>query len=440
MTHFYLLLTALLLGPGLLPATQAQSLGRAGSPNDITTPCTAGTVLMGGGPDVDAAFTWMISRSGGGDFVVIRATGTAAYNSYIYGLGPANSVETFLVNSVALANDPALVAAVRRAEAVFFAGGDQNDYISNYRGTALGAALDYLANVKHAPIGGTSAGLAIQGYIYYDGITNVTSPNALANPYVSGTGLHYGDFLHNPFLQNTICESHFNTRGGTTANGITGRQGRLVSFLARMITDAGLRDVKAVACDERTALCVDDNGLAMVVGLGRAYFLRQWCAGPETCLNGQPLTFRSGVRTYVLPGPGTYTAPPTPARALPLATWTGGSGGSYEYWTVSAGVLTLGQPTGTPAVCALAAAPASEAPLLSVFPNPASGQLTVVFGQPLPGARLLLHDALGRLVRQQPAAPGPQTVLDLTGLAPGLYGLEVRSANGRARQLVRVGE
>jgi cyanophycinase-like exopeptidase len=166
---------------------------------------------MGGGTDVDAAFKWMINRSGGGDFVVIRATGTNAYNSYIYGLGGANSVETFLINTVAQANDATLVQTIMKAEAVFFAGGNQNDYISNYKGTALGTALDYLANTKHTPIGGTSAGMAIQGYIYYDGITNVNSSDVLPNPYASGTGIHYNDFLHNPFLQNTICDTHFVT-------------------------------------------------------------------------------------------------------------------------------------------------------------------------------------------------------------------------------------
>ena len=36
-----------------------------------------GLVLMGGGTDVDAAFQWMCQRAGGGDFVVIRTTGTA---------------------------------------------------------------------------------------------------------------------------------------------------------------------------------------------------------------------------------------------------------------------------------------------------------------------------------------------------------------------------
>lgn len=269
---------------------QAQSLGRVGSSTDTVTACTIGTVLMGGGSDVDAAFTWIITKSGGGDFVVIRATGTNAYNSYIYGLGPAHSVETFLVNSITLANDSAIVQAVRKAEAIFFAGGNQNDYITYYKGTVLGTALNYLANVKHAPIGGTSAGMAIQGNVYYDGVTNVLSQDVLINPYASGTGIHYNDFLHNPFLQKTICDTHFNTKGGTTPNGITGRQGRLISFLARMITDSSMSDVKGIACDEKTAVCIDENGISMVVGLGKAYFLRQWCAAPETCLLGIQLT------------------------------------------------------------------------------------------------------------------------------------------------------
>jgi len=41
--------------------SNAQSLGRVGSATDVTTTCTAGTVLMGGGTDVDAAFKWMIN-------------------------------------------------------------------------------------------------------------------------------------------------------------------------------------------------------------------------------------------------------------------------------------------------------------------------------------------------------------------------------------------
>jgi len=48
---------------------------------------------MGGGTDVDAAFEWMIERAGGGDFLVLRTTGTDAYDPYIYAMGGVNSGE-----------------------------------------------------------------------------------------------------------------------------------------------------------------------------------------------------------------------------------------------------------------------------------------------------------------------------------------------------------
>jgi cyanophycinase len=41
---------------------------RVGNPADITTATTAGTVLMGGGTDVDAAFPWMASAAGTATF------------------------------------------------------------------------------------------------------------------------------------------------------------------------------------------------------------------------------------------------------------------------------------------------------------------------------------------------------------------------------------
>ncbi len=77
----YLLLACICTTPSF--AAKQYSYFRVGNPNDISTSTTPGTVLMGGGTDVDAAFQWMCQRSGGGDFLVIRATGTDAYNPYI---------------------------------------------------------------------------------------------------------------------------------------------------------------------------------------------------------------------------------------------------------------------------------------------------------------------------------------------------------------------
>ena len=85
---------------GVSGASAAQSKYEyyvVGSSDDATTSTTAGQLLMGGGTDVDAAFVWMINKSGGGDFVVIRAAGTDAYNPYIYELGSVDSVETIII-------------------------------------------------------------------------------------------------------------------------------------------------------------------------------------------------------------------------------------------------------------------------------------------------------------------------------------------------------
>ena len=54
-----------------------------GNPADVVTTTTPLLVLQGGGTDVDENFVRMGAAAGGGDFVVIRASGTDAYNPYI---------------------------------------------------------------------------------------------------------------------------------------------------------------------------------------------------------------------------------------------------------------------------------------------------------------------------------------------------------------------
>src|SRR5262245_47621105 len=79
---------------------------------------SSGLVLMGGGTDVDAAFQWMCQRAGGGDFVVIRTTGTDAYNPYIQQLCPQmDSVETIIITTVTGANSAYLSIQIQNAAA-----------------------------------------------------------------------------------------------------------------------------------------------------------------------------------------------------------------------------------------------------------------------------------------------------------------------------------
>src|SRR6185503_5120378 len=112
----------------------------AGNPGDAqpSQSLSPGLVLMGGGIDVDAAFQWMCQRAGGGDFLVIRTTGTDAYNPYIQQLCPQmDSVETIIITSITGANSAYVSTQIQNAEALWIAGGDQSTYVALWRGTAV---------------------------------------------------------------------------------------------------------------------------------------------------------------------------------------------------------------------------------------------------------------------------------------------------------------
>jgi cyanophycinase len=306
------------------------SLGIIGDTADVKTSTQGGVVMMGGGKDVDAAFKWMISRSGGGDIVVIRASGTSAYNPYINGLGKVNSVETLKIDSRELANNDTVARIIRNAEMLFIAGGDQSNYIRYWKGTKTMDAINYLLNTKHAPVGGTSAGCAILGGIYYSGEGgSLTADSALANPYGKLVTLYNNDFLHAPFLRNVITDQHYVTRG---------RQGRQVVFLSRIDKDWHIAG-KGIAADERTAVCMDDKGQAIVFGSSKAYFLLPDPKKPaEVCAPNKPLTWNQNhqaIKVYEIQGSETGTG------HFDIAGFdvNKASGGTWRWWWVDGGSL-----------------------------------------------------------------------------------------------------
>ncbi len=241
--------------PTPLTIRRPASLGFVGDSANVTKTVSGGMVLMGGSTDVDAAMKWMIDRSGGGDVVIIRASGADGYNSYIYNLGTVNSVETLLINTKELANNDTVAYLIKNAEMVFIAGGDQSDYMKFWKGTKTEQALNFLLNIKKAPLGGTSAGCAILGNLYYSGENgSITSPTALQNPYDVNITLYNNDFLKGPFMQNVITDQHYLTRD---------REGRSMVFLGRILKDWNIA-AKGIAVDERTAVCIDATGKAQV--------------------------------------------------------------------------------------------------------------------------------------------------------------------------------
>jgi cyanophycinase len=249
------------------------SIGLTGDSIDVKTKTEFGVVLMGGSTDVDEALKWMIKKSGGGDFVIIRASGATGYNDYIKGLGDVNSVETLLIDSREKALRKSTSEQIRNAEALFIAGGDQNNYVKFWKDTEVSKAIQYLIDVKKVPVGGTSAGCAILSeYIFDASKGSVTSGEAMFNPYDTLVSVSKS-FIAIPFLTNIIADQHYSQRN---------RQGRHVTFMARMSKDFGVRSPKGIGVDEKTALCIDDLGNMKLFGKGTAYFLSAESL-PEQC-------------------------------------------------------------------------------------------------------------------------------------------------------------
>lgn len=293
---------------------QSYKYFRLGNTEDVQTKPAAGVAMMGGGDDLDEAFRWLCKKGNGGDFLILRARGDDEYNSYVNGLCKANSVATLIIPARTAAEDPSVAEIIRKAEVLFIAGGDQANYIRGWQGTRVETAInDGIAAGK--PIGGTSAGLAVEGEFVYSAAgdkpddKNLSSPEVLANPYLERVALAR-DFLKIPHLENLITDSHFEKRD---------RMGRSLGFLARILKDGWSSSAQEVAIDEKSAVLVERDGKALVVGSGKgAYFLRPTHA-PETCEKGVPLTFRA-VSVYRVPTGGHFD----------LTSWTGDGGVQYS--------------------------------------------------------------------------------------------------------------
>jgi cyanophycinase len=265
-------------------------------------------VLLGGHGDVDEATEFLCKHSGGGELVVLSASGADDYNSDFHAACPGNSVTTLVITSAEGGNDPFVADKIRKAHAIFISGGDQSNYVKFWCGYAVQREIN--ADVaRDVPIGGISAGLAVQGEFAFTAMQDtVKSPEALANPYDSHVTL-VRDFLTIPALKSVITDSHFSQRE---------RMGRSITFLARIVQDGWAKEAHGIGIDETTAVLVDADGHARVVGKNSVYFTTL-DHKPEICVDGKPLTVRH-VKALKLNAGDTFD----------LKSWTGSGGTSFE--------------------------------------------------------------------------------------------------------------
>ena len=264
---------------------------------------------------------FLCENSGGGNIVILRASGDDDYNPYFHTLCPHNSVTTLLITSAEGARDPIAADQIRNAHAIFIAGGDQSNYLKDWSGNPVQAELN-AAIARGVPIGGISAGLAVLGeFVFSARMDTVTSPQALANPYDPHVTLDR-NFLAISQLAGIITDSHFMARE---------RMGRTLAFLSRIVQDGWATRARAIGIDEGTAVLVGADGIARVVGKGLAYFI-ELPRKAEICADGKPLTAREF---------DSYSVSAGESRGFDLKSWKPGTTANPLFIQVVNGLMTV---------------------------------------------------------------------------------------------------
>ncbi|MEY3236376.1 MAG: hypothetical protein RI883_477 [Bacteroidota bacterium] len=392
-----------------------------GNVSDVVTSPKGGVCLMGGATEHDEAMKWFLQQADGGDVLVLRATGSDGYNDYMLNqLGISiNSVETIVCNTANASNSSYVQQKINQAEAIWFAGGDQWTYISYWRNTPVDSLVNKAIVERNVVVGGTSAGMAIMGNYYFSAENGtVTNAQALTNPYNSQMTVSNEPFIVNEHLSNVITDTHYDNPD---------RKGRHVSFLSRIVQD--YQEIgKGIACDEYTAVCIDTLGFCKIYGDyptydEDVYFIQPNCElsdlTPETCVASTPLTWnRGGQALKVYHAKGTTFG----TQTFDLTDWTTGTGGVWEYWYVENGVLT--QTAGTVPDCGLASLPNMENTLITVYPNPVSGNVLTIEG--LSQFNWKITDLQGK----EYSTTSNSNQIDVSNLSNGVYLIRIESQLG----------
>lgn len=403
-----------------------------GSSTDVNVNPLGGICLMGGASEDDPAMRWFLNRANGGDILVLRASGSDGYNNYFYSdLGVSvNSVETIVFHNANASNETYIHNKIQQAEAIWIAGGDQWDYISYWRNTDIATLINEGITDRNIVIGGTSAGMAIQGGYYFTAENStITSSEALSNPYDHNLSLSSASFIENDYLQDVITDTHYDNPD---------RKGRHITFLARIFTDWNIK-AKGIACDEYTAVCIAPDGKASVYGGhptydDNAYFIQINCElenqTPENCSPNQSLHWSLGnkaLKVYQVKGTSTG------ANYLDLNDWKTGSGGTWQNWYVNNGVV--GQENSTEINCQDNPPPPPPTSLdalqnivLKVYPNPTNiGKINISLEE-AQMQKVEILNLQGKLLK---TFINPQNQLELTlkDFQVGIYILKIQTGH-----------
>lgn len=381
-----------------------------GDTSDISTSPDFGICLMGGASEDDNGSQWFLEKADGGNVVVIRASGSDGYNNYFFNDLGVNlqSVETIVFNNANASNSELIQRRLNNAEAIWIAGGDQFIYESYWKGTAIETILNNHVNVKEAPIGGTSAGMAILGSHYFNAANGtVTSTEALDEPLGNKVSIE-SDFLSIPHLENVITDTHFDNPD---------RKGRTATFLAKQ-TSQDNSIYSGIAAEEFVAICINKNGVATVYGEypdynDKAFFIRMNCLEekPEVIETNTPLTWEGSDNDALL----VYEieARSDGSSTFDLTTWSSGSNGEWKKWSIVEGNLT--ETIGNAPECSLNMIYEKPNTSVIISPNPVHETLNIKTNYNI--NKLQLIDMYGKVVLENHNSK----TLDVTEAEKGSY-------------------
>lgn len=282
----------------LVPSAALRLSPRVGSStDDDARPLGPGIVLDGGFGGASVR-QWMHATAAGGAAsradVVLLTAGAGDGAAGWLAAAPFRSVQTVALADGATEADLRIAAdVVRRAEVVWFTGGDQAAYV-RWKGTPLMAAVQAVFD-RGGVVGGTSAGMIILGSSVNDAFQgpseNILSALVVADPYHAS--MHFTqNVLRLPPLARTITDPHFIARD---------RLGRLAAFMARQVREGfATPDILGVGVDDGAALVIgpDGRGRRLASGDGPGVYVVRGGA-PERAVAGQPLLYR-GLRVLKL--------------------------------------------------------------------------------------------------------------------------------------------
>lgn len=246
------------------------SEGHEGQPGDTEVQPARAVVVMGGSSEVDAASKVFVESAGGGDVLVLRASGSVeSYTPYFFDELDANpapaSSATIRIDAANASDDAALHCRIQAAESLWLAGGDQWDYLGAWN-PSVAAAVN-----PASAIGGTSAGaMVLSEFAFSAEFGSVTSEEALANPAAADVSVVSSAFAQPEFAR-CVIDTHFSARD---------REGRLLAFASVARAIAG-EVVWAIGLDERVALVVTEGRFEVMAGADdRAVWLYRLDSAP----------------------------------------------------------------------------------------------------------------------------------------------------------------